>query len=89
MVWSPQEGDDTPTPCAMSVAHTLNRLEGTSNPSEEGFVPSRNRILSELRKADASFPQPSGHALPAIIPSGVTARIQHLNSEILDGPFFR
>ena len=32
------------------------------------------------------FPQPSGHALPAITPSGITTRIQHLNSAILSDP---
>ena len=51
------------------------------------FVPSRGRNLNELQKRAAAFSQPSGDALPTLIPAGITSRIQHLNIALNVDPF--
>ena len=86
---TPQEGLTLNTGCDTHPPFEGAPLEEPTHTQTgvEGFAPSRNRTISELQKTAASYSQPSGHAIPSIIPSVITSRIQHVNAALLADPF--
>ena len=82
----PRAEVNTVSTCDIPIPNT-NGVEAGIEIETQPFVPSKGRNLIELQKRAAAFCQPSGEALPTLIPAGITSRIQHLNEALNVDPF--